>query len=331
MKTTSLKLLEPIFHQSCHLNETQLLPCNNLCCFCGIQCQNTRCILQKDPVVYLIQCQSCGAIFASRLPIQSALDNYYAQYYLSAKMNAPQERITFDGSRRFGKYLARKTYLYLQKEHLKILDYGGGDGNIAWHVAIELLSKGVQRIDIFVVDYNKIPLNKTHPSISITYVTSPEHLQLQSIDFIIASAIIEHLPNPNIVLLDLLNLLSEQGLFYARTPYNFPFIKLFNSVGLKFDFTFPAHIYDLGQHFWQNFFVGLIPPGFFMILHLGPAIVEASFKEHFFTALISHIFKLPWYLLGKKYDFYGGWEVIARKNNSSLIHSYTPKLEGDEA
>jgi len=329
MRTTSLKSLEPIFHQSYHLNETQLLSYNNLCCFCGIKCENTKYILQENPTVCLMRCQSCNVIFASRLPIQSALDNYYEQYYLSSKMNSPEERITFNGSRRFGRHLAHKTYTYLPKKHLTILDYGGGDGSIAWHTAIELINKGIQNIDIFVIDYNEVPLNKTHPHISITYLNSLAGFQIQNIDFIIASAIVEHLPNPDVILLDLLNLLSEQGLFYARTPFNFPFIQLFDLVSLKFDFTFPAHIYDLGQCFWKNFFLELIPSGFFTVLHSSPAIVEASFKEHFFKALISHISKLPWYLLGEKYNFYGGWEVIAHKNSSELIQAYIPKLNGD--
>ena len=49
-----------------------------------------------------------------------------------------------------------------------------------------------------------------------------------------------------------------------------------------------------------------------------PAIVQVSFAQSWKVALLSHLAKAPWYLVGNRYPFVGGWEVVAQKDGADL-------------
>ena len=93
-----------------------------------------------------------------------------------------------------------------------------------------------------------------------------------------------------------------------------PIIHLSKFLGVNWDFTFPAHIYDLGQDFWESLFNDKITKEYFTILRSTPSIVETSFRNHFWRTLFAYALKAPWYVLGKRYTLVGGWEVLVRKN-----------------
>ena len=162
------------------------------------------------------------------------------------------------------------------------------------------------------VDYNQKVISAQDSRIVLKRKDTLKGIQ-SNYDIVIASAIIEHLPQPNDILNRLLNLIDKGGIFYARTPYVVPFIKLFRFFGIKWDFTYPAHVHDLGQEFWESYFNHTVSSSDFEIIESKPSIVETTFQEHFTRTLVAYVLKTPWYLLGRMYKFVGGWEVFIRK------------------
>ena len=308
-----------IFHESRHLEDRQLLPPYSACNFCGAEKRSSVCMLQKNPLVSLQKCVNCGAASASRLPTTEALDEYYEDYYRSASFAADAERITFDDTTRFGVHLAHRLADYVGESSNKILDFGGGDGTMALRTAQQLLQRGLDGAHITVVDYNDTLATTDDTRVTLVRQDTLEGLSPQGFDVVIASAVIEHIPEPLPVLIALLNLLKKGGIFYARTPYVVPLIRLFRLLGLGWHFTFPAHLHDLGRDFWEAFFGKVISSGSFSLLESRPSIVETSFRHHFLRTLVAYTFKAPWYLLGKHYTLVGGWEVFVRRESDTMI------------
>lgn len=314
-----MKAGSAIFHESRHLDDKQLLSPNPECIFCGSEERLTICVMQKNPEVSLQKCVNCGAASASRLPTKEALDEYYEDYYRSSCFAAHTQRITFDNAERFGRHLAYRLANYANASSMKILDFGGGDGSIALRTAQQLLRRGCASAHITVVDYNNALAETDDARIALVRQDILEGLSPQGFDLVIASAVIEHVPEPLAVLLALLNLLGRGGIFYARTPYVVPLIRLFKLLGMEWHFTFPAHIHDLGRDFWEAFFGKVISSDHFSLLESRPAIVETSFKDHFLRTLVAYTFKAPWYLLRKHYTLVGGWEVFVRRESDAII------------
>ncbi len=302
------------FHQSMHMDDDQLSSPVMECPFCSSLQRKEISILQKNPRVLLLKCLKCHAYSASRIPTQKALKDYYSNYYDSPDASNSGYRVTVDDLNRFGSYLAGKLNQYLDKKYIKILDFGGGDGSISSWTAKYLLKMGmVKRVKIVVADYHEKVISTRDERISVDKADRLENIQ-SAYDIVIASAIIEHLPRPGHVIDQLLNLLDMGGILYARTPYVVPLIKLFGLFGIKWDFTYPAHLHDLGQKFWESYFSSRKYPDYFIeITESKPSIIETTLKKHFIKTLAAYIFKAPWYLLNQRYKLVGGWEVFLRK------------------
>jgi SAM-dependent methyltransferase len=309
-----MKISAAIFHQSLHLSNEKLKPPNSECPFCGSSNRKPVHLLQSDPDVFLLSCENCYAASASRMPTDSALSEYYSCYYESPHCSDSVQKITFDDSSRFGKHLAVNCLQYQSDSYISILDFGGGDGSISYAVAVELLKRGVRKIDISVFDYNENTIVSQDNRISITRNDTLSDIS-SCYSIVIASAIIEHLPNPRDTLDALLSHLKPGGIFYARTPYAVPLMRMFARIGIKWDFTYPAHIHDLGQNFWETYFENIVSVGDFRIVKSKPSIVETTFKNHFLKALAAYTLKAPWYVIGKSYKLVGGWEVFVVKKS----------------
>jgi transcription elongation factor Elf1 len=308
-----MKIRAAIFHQSLHLGNDKLGLPEPECPLCGSTNRQSVYLLQEDPDVLLLACDNCHASSASRMPTDSALEEYYNTYYKSSYRSESGLKITFDDASRFGKYLANKFFQYQSKSHISILDFGGGDGSISHSVAVELLSRGMCKVDITVIDYNEDTVIPQDSRISITRENKLEDIS-SKYNVVIASAVIEHIPKPRGILDGLLNQLETGGIFYARTPYVVPLMRMSSRVGIKWDFTYPAHIHDLGQHFWEAYFDSIVSIRDFRILQSRPSIVETTFKEHFLKTVAAYSLKAPWYLIGGSYKLVGGWEVFVVKN-----------------
>lgn len=300
------------FHKGIHLSESDLCGEDIRCPVCRSTNRTNVIILQRSPDIYLKQCHNCFAVSASRLPTKEAMDSYYNSYY-----QKNDKGITFDDPVRFGYHLFNQTRKYLtRKETFSILDYGGGIGTISIELAKRYLEYGASEVKVIIVDYEQTAVISDSPNLLIgRYSTLPE-VKDQKFDIIIASAIVEHLPTPGTEITCLFELLNEHGLIYFRTPYVMPIIVLLKKLNIHFDFTYPAHIHDLGPKFWSNILKTFNLKNEFNILYSRPSIVETTFSEHFARTFISYLCKTPWYILGNRWHFVGGWEVLIQKGTS---------------
>nr|VFK79544.1 MAG: hypothetical protein BECKSD772D_GA0070982_10541 [Candidatus Kentron sp. SD] len=148
--------------------------------------------------------------------------------------------------------------------------------------------------------------------IVINRVDSLNNITSCTYGLVVASAIIEHYPYPGELLQDLLHHVKQGGIFYARTPYILPIMRLSRLIGIHMDFTYPEHLHDLSQAFWENYFRRKELSDF-QILKSKPSIVETTFRKQFWVTLAAYLLKAPWFLLGKSYKYVGGWEMFVRK------------------
>jgi hypothetical protein len=238
------------------------------------------------------------------------LDLYYNTYYQS---NAA--KITFDDPKKFGRHLFDQTRKYLApgKKMLSILDYGGGIGTISIELAKRYLDFGIPEVKVFIVDYEQSAFIDGIPNLVINNCSALSEVKDQKFDIIIASTIVEHLPEPGTEIICLFELLHEHGLVYFRTPYVMPIIILLKKLKIDFDFTYPRHIHDLGPEFWDNILETFDLKNRFNILYSRPSLVETTFSKHFRRTLVAYVCKAPWYVLGNRWRFVGGWEILIQK------------------
>ncbi len=307
---TEIKLQSTLFHRSVHLSEQDLLAPSICCPFCASIERTPIAVLQKEPEVALLYCRTCHAASASRMPKPEALEKYYSHYY-----DDKEEKITLDTPDRMASHIvryARPLMGDLAEQHVCLLDYGGGDGSISIGIARKLLDLGAGKVDIALLDYDRSTKESSGQRIQISRPADIAQIAEQSMDLVIASAVIEHIPEPRDVLAKLLTSLKPGGVFYARTPYVSPLSRLAKVANSSFDFTYPAHVHDLGARFWNNV-VNILPlTGEYQVLRSTPSIVETTFRQHFLRTLAAHVLKMPGYVFKETYGLVGGWEVFIR-------------------
>ena len=133
-------------------------------------------------------------------------------------------------------------------------------------------------------------------------------------NIVLASGVLEHIPQMNKVVKSLFSCIEKNGFFYARTPFMSPFKKVFRNI----DLPYPAHVHDLGASFWNRFIDTFQLKAKLLVSR--PSIVETEFSKAFFITLISYLSKFPakleTKLLRNKKDmlwnYYGGWEVVVK-------------------
>jgi SAM-dependent methyltransferase len=166
-----------------------------------------------------------------------------------------------------------------------------------------------------VVDYEQRSSVVTPSSVTLSWEPTLDRLADRSFDLIIASAVLEHLPKPVPTLIDLLGRLAPGGTFYARTPYVVPVMRVARRVRVPFDFTFPAHLHDLGQPFWDGLLDWLpLREGSIGLTHVSsrPSPLETSLRSHPIRTAAAALLKAPWRVLGPRYSLVGGWETVYR-------------------
>ena len=103
------------------MDESQLRPKDTACRFCGSNKRIPVVTLQENPQVWLLECKTCHAASASRIPKDRVLEDYYQNFY----ENNCDVRVTFNGTERFASHLYSEIEKQLKKSYLKILDFGG--------------------------------------------------------------------------------------------------------------------------------------------------------------------------------------------------------------
>jgi 2-polyprenyl-3-methyl-5-hydroxy-6-metoxy-1,4-benzoquinol methylase len=236
------------------------------------------------------------------MPTPESLTEYYANYF---QPSAP--KITHDSPARFARHIA--SFIHEPRRNMAITDFGGGDGRMAYSLAQILANRGCSSIDINVVDYVECIASR-HPQITIE--AQRPGAAIPGSDLIIASAVLEHLTDPLEALTQLFSALDRDGLLYIRTPAVAGFLKLATAGRRQLDFTFPAHLHDFGQRFWENV-LRVIPDGRFEILHSAPSLVETDLRHHPWHTIAAHVAKAPWRVLGSNYSLVGGWEMVFQR------------------
>lgn len=305
------------YHQSVILGDAELLPISTSCQWCAGTDRHAIATIQLEPQVFLLECVARMACSASRMPTPQSLDSYYDGYYDGqshtevVKVARPVGRVTIGDTAKMGMHLARCFSCSTGKTSIRILDFGGGDGLLAVLAAENILAanSGVREVSVSVVDYNTHMHQPSNSAIRVEKYAQLDELPCVVYDFVIASAILEHIPEGAAVLRQILDRVSPGGSLYIRTPFAAPFMRVAKMLGKSWDFTFPAHVHDLGQNFWERYFTTSGFDQTFVIKSSRPSIVQASMREHPLEALTSHFFKLPWHFLGKAWTFVGGWEI----------------------
>jgi 2-polyprenyl-3-methyl-5-hydroxy-6-metoxy-1,4-benzoquinol methylase len=243
------------------------------------------------------------------MPAPRSLQAFYASYY-----DHSDERITFHQAERLARHILRQSFSKVGNEGIDILDFGGGDGSVSRSVAGLLLKSGASRVRIALVDYNSEVNPSDSEQVSLTRHESLDVVAGRAFHLSIASAILEHIPYPRAELMSLCRSLRPGGVLYVRTPSMVPIGRVCRALGIPFDFTFPAHVHDLGQTFWRRIWNYLpLEATRIDVLRSRPSLVETTFRLDPVRTLGAHLLKAPWHVLGHSYGFVGGWEIFIRK------------------
>ena len=304
------------------LNEEDLLPCEGYCVLCNSIKRFKIFELQKNPQIDLLECDECHIVSASRIPKEEVLGKVYSEFYERSYYGLNKEKVTMDNYIRLSKHIKKRIPISDSTEELYILDFGGGDGSISCYLS-KLINnkKNLKKIHIDVVDYEAYD-RQVDQKIKVKGFKDLSELPFnRKYNIVVASAIMEHLPNPRNVFHILLKLLEENGFYYARTPYFIPFMKFIQKFGVEAEFIYPIHLHDMGAEFWNKIIYSLdLDVNEYEIISSQPSLIESDFTKRFFFTLLALIFKAPWYFLyfdflRRNYKLVGGWEVFIRRKS----------------
>lgn len=299
-----------VFHQSQHLEAQQVDRVAKACPVCLAESSREAVFrIQPDPDIHFLCCRVCHACSASHMPKPEVLDDYYANYY-----HQDDKKITFASVGKFANNVLRTVGAKRLPTRVRLLDFGGGDGTLAYAIARKIVDADSDRtVDIILVDYQP-PSFDDEPRIRFTH-----HERLDTVDgsydLILASAILEHIPQVNGVFHKLFSLAAPGAYFYARTPYVVPFCSIFR----RMDVTYPAHVHDMGAGFWNR-----LPQTFNLsatVVASRPSIIETDLAHQPLRTAAAFIMKLPARLgriiPGKPprdpwWKWVGGWEIVLR-------------------
>lgn len=302
------------FHRSQQVDEGDLLPEESVCPLCGGVDRKRVARLQALPVVWLLRCATCLGSSAHRMPTTARLGRYYETYY-AGKPAAPH--VTLSDAGRAARHIAPLVGAAAGAHTTSLLDFGGGDGSLAWHLGQLLLGNcASERVEITVIDQASGVSHPDSPALTMRVANSLGELTSgPRYDIILASAVLEHLPGPISVLAQLLDLLRPGGRLYVRTPWVAPLMVALGFVGIEIDFTYPGHLYDLGGDFWERAVrLPLIPRHLAVTLeHSAPSFVETSFAQAPVRTLAAMALKAPAKVLGASWPWVGGWEAVLER------------------
>jgi 2-polyprenyl-3-methyl-5-hydroxy-6-metoxy-1,4-benzoquinol methylase len=173
-----------------------------MCKFCSSERQF---LINSDNNFSHYQCKSCLHVDVSPMPSLEELENYYNKEYDYTK----PPTVDLDKRHFFvAKYFEKST------RNISILDIGCANGDFL---------AGLRHLgfnDLSGIELNKEmgKIAKTREIIVIDGMFNSESFKNQKFDFINLGDVIEHVPNPEILLGDLSNLLAPDGICFISTP-----------------------------------------------------------------------------------------------------------------
>jgi SAM-dependent methyltransferase len=240
------------------------------------------------------------------MPTDDALARYYQGYY-----DANASGVTVGDTERWAGLWDATILPELagsERPTLRMLDFGGGNGAIAQALAQRWLRRFAS-IELCVVDLEADPVASTRPEVAITSAPTVREAAGQ-FDVIIASAIIEHVPDPAGTLRELLARTTPGGVVYVRTPYVVPLLRTVGRV-VDIDFTFPAHLHDLGRAFWDGVPRWLAAERRIDVAVSRPSAVETTLRSAPARTIAAHAIKAP-ARISRRWPFVVGWEAVLR-------------------
>jgi len=232
------------------------------------------------------------------------LDALYASYY--ANYDGDAGVIFQDPSRLARHIVAMSEPIARRNSEFRIVDFGGGSGAIARVVGSLVADRTCRSIIVQVIDYGDARKSRDG-AVELQFFRDLS--SATECDLVIASGSLEHVPDLALVLPALVGKLRSGGLFYARTSYFLPLMKIFG-----FHMNFPAHVHDLGDEFW-----GRVPKWLPVeIANSRPSIVETSWNGDFLRTFVAHCLKFPsriesLWTRNPFFKLYAGWEVMLRR------------------
>jgi hypothetical protein len=291
-----------------HLNAAQIVAAEDCCPVCGSrELRRNAGLIQSEPAIDLLLCRHCRGCSASHMPKPEVLDEYYSGYFTG---DGP--KTTLPEINKFADSLSRMMPLNDSADRVSILDFGGGDGSLGFAIARKLLAARANRkVEFTLVDYQSPAALEGNERLSVTHHRKLEEVE-GPFDIVLASAILEHIPELRPTLLRLFNLISPAGWFYARTSYVVPLKRLLPGL----DITYPGHVHDLGAPFWNR-----VPTTFEQPLRIvvsRPSPVETKFLRQPFRTVVASLMKFPAHVETTVFPvprtpcwrLVGGWEIV---------------------
>jgi len=265
-------------------------------------------VLQKDPAVHMLLCGRCGAASADRMPDEAFLKSLYAPDRYASDLLASE-----GATRRCGAHVARHLPP-LPDRDLRLLDYGGHDGSLARAVRDALRRRGHPGpIECTVVDY----FVDERGADDLRFLDVQAFAQdTTRYDVVLASAVLEHLPDLPAVARRLVGACRPGGVLYARTPWELPLARHVPGYRLRW----PRHLHDLGPRFYASFRDRFAPGS--RVLRSAPSPVESDFLQRPARTAAATLLKAPGHLEARLlagrvagsgrtiWPFVGGWEMV---------------------
>jgi 2-polyprenyl-3-methyl-5-hydroxy-6-metoxy-1,4-benzoquinol methylase len=297
------------FHRGFHCDASEILPAIDACPICrSTDAREAVFQIQSSPSIVMLRCRHCRGCSASHMPKERVLEKYYSKYYADSEL-----RTTTSNAGYFARHVIAPMSGLARSNTTRILDYGGGDGSLAQAIAGEIIGKAGKgcHAQIDLVDYEAPGV------VSDSRITVSGHTNLGdatgNYDLILASAVLEHVPQLNGVIGGLMALARPGAYFYARTPFMVPLARLIG----KFDLTYPAHVHDMGSSFWNRFVRTFDLQADLIVSR--PSLIETTFFEAPARTVAAFIMKLPSHLelalrhprpIDPIWNLVGGWEVV---------------------
>ncbi len=174
-----------------------------------------------DDVFNVVRCTDCGLVYLNPRPDVSELatiypPNYYA--YAIEENYDESQRQNFYYKFRYAKILAGLEYVlsFCKGDKLKVLDIGCADGHILnWFRKVR-----THDVETYGVDLNEAAIEKARKQGHTVYAGRFEEVDIPeaTFDFVWASHIIEHVPDPKAFTEKVYQLLKPGGIFWFWTP-----------------------------------------------------------------------------------------------------------------